>query len=149
MRRLVRVKEKVLGFDFSLGGGLVVGFDVGFDVAFDVSFAGFAGSFIAGLLSALECAGCGRGACWCPIVMKWRCYLKTGLEGPRRRSQSPERELAMNLAKSWYSGDGCSAGLQPSAPAKQLCTLLLRMRPQCWPPQPPERADSSVRFATG
>ena len=49
MRRLERVKEKVLGF--SLGGGLVVGFDVGFD--------GFAGSFIAGLLSALECAGCG------------------------------------------------------------------------------------------
>jgi len=37
----------------------------------------------------------GRGACWCPIVMKGRCYLKTGLEGPRRRSQSPERELAM------------------------------------------------------
>ena len=47
----MRVKEKVLGFDFSLGGGL--------DVGFDVAFAGFAGSFIAGLLSALECAGCG------------------------------------------------------------------------------------------
>jgi len=42
MRRLVRVKGKDLGFDFSLGGGFVFG------------FAGFAGSFITALLSALE-----------------------------------------------------------------------------------------------
>jgi len=31
--------------------------------------------------------------------MKGRCYLKTGLGGPRRSSQSPELGLAMNLAK--------------------------------------------------
>jgi hypothetical protein len=47
MRRLVWVKGKELGFDFPFGGGLVFG------------FVWFAGSFITGLLSALECAGCG------------------------------------------------------------------------------------------
>jgi hypothetical protein len=47
MRRLVRVKKKVIGVDFSLSGG------VGF------GFVSFAGSFITALLSALECARCG------------------------------------------------------------------------------------------
>jgi hypothetical protein len=39
------------------------------------------------------------GAFWYPMTMNGCCYLKHGLLGPSRWSQSPKREMAMNPAK--------------------------------------------------
>jgi len=53
-----------------------------------------------GLLSALWVNRLlGFGACWCPMTMKWRCYLKDGLlgQGPGRSRRNAS--LAMHFGK--------------------------------------------------
>ena len=140
----MRVKEKVPGFGFSLGGG----FGVAFGGWFWCCFCFVRGIIIAGLLSALECAGCGA-----------RCMLVSDRDErallSEDRSRRAEAKVAVagtrvgnELSKTVVLRVTGSIELSKSAPANPLHSAS-RMRSQCGTTPLPERVDSSVRFATG
>lgn len=55
-----------------------------------------------GLLSALWVNRLGFGACWCPMTMKGRCYLKRGLLGQATGRSRRNASLVMHFGKSSF-----------------------------------------------